>query len=189
MKNFGFYPHDQMPDEVINQTAIFDYQSPDDFILALKTTSPDDTLILAKIAPAATLQATIASVLKRIADSHPVTAAGVDELAVPKLNIDLRRDFDELEGLKLKPSPAATIQSKLVIAKAEQLVRFQLNEKGAVLKSEGALVMAATAMPIKPDNHEMIFDKPFLILMKQADSPQPYFAMWVGNASLLVPAR
>jgi hypothetical protein len=34
----------------------------------------------------------------------------------------------------------------------------------------------------------MIFDRPFLILMKQAKSDQPYFALWVGNASLLVPA-
>jgi hypothetical protein len=32
----------------------------------------------------------------------------------------------------------------------------------------------------------MVFDKPFLILMKQTNSEHPYFALWVGNASLLV---
>jgi hypothetical protein len=36
--------------------------------------------------------------------------------------------------------------------------------------------------------HQMIFDRPFLILMKQTKSDKPYFALWVGNASLLAPA-
>ena len=42
-------------------------------------------------------------------------------------------------------------------------------------------------MPSAPAR-PMIFDQPFLILMKQANSDHPYFALWVGNASLLVPA-
>ena len=36
------------------------------------------------------------------------------------------------------------------------------------LKSEAVIVMKALAMAVPLDQHEMIFDKPFLILMKQA---------------------
>ncbi len=106
-------------------------------------------------------------------------------MAVPKLNFDLRKDFHELEGLTLEPGPTAKIKTRLTLTKAQQLVRFQLNEKGAILKSEATITMKALA--IMP-GHQLIFDRPFLILMKQTGSPKPYFALWVGNASLLTPA-
>ena len=34
--------------------------------------------------------------------------------------------------------------------------------------------------------HIMIFDKPFLILLKHTDAELPYFALWVTNAELFV---
>jgi hypothetical protein len=185
VEGFGFGTEEN-DGTITGQAEVYDFQTPDDFIVRLKTKSPQDELILAKVTPGATLQATIQGVLDRIAHHAPEVAGGADVLAVPKLNFDLRRDFPELEGLILDPSPAAKIKSKLVVAKAEQLVRFQLNEKGAVLKSEAVIVMRALAIR---DRYRMIFDKPFLILLKEKDSPRPYFALWVGNATLLVPAR
>jgi hypothetical protein len=190
VKSFGFrYGGPHVPEEAVDQVEICDYRSEDDFVVRLKTKAEDDELILAKIAPGATLQATIQGVLERVNHSKHETPADEDRLAVPKLNFDLRRDFSELEGLVLQPSPQAKITTPLVIARAEQLVRFQLNEKGAILKSEAVVTMAAGAveMPVAP--RSMIFDKPFLILMKQAKAEQPYFALWVGNATLLVPAK
>jgi hypothetical protein len=184
VKDFGLT--DRLSSEVFQQVEIYDYQSPDNFIVELKTKAKGDQLILAKITPGATLQATIDGVLQRMSANKPETAGHSDQLAVPKLNFDLKKEFDELQGLILVPSPAAKIKSKLRIEKAEQLVRFQLNEKGAVLKSEAVIVMKALAMM---PGHMMIFDKPFLIVMKQADSTKPYFALWVGNASLLIPAK
>jgi hypothetical protein len=175
--------------DAIKQVTIFDYQSQDDFVIKLKTRAQGDELILAKVTPCTTLSATIDSVLKRIATGKRENTGPRDVLIIPELNYDLRKDFSELEGLVLTPGPSAKIKSKLVLAKAEQLVRFQLNEKGAVLKSEAVMVMGPGAAPLRIDWHIMIFNKPFLILMKRADSPQPYFAMWVGNASLLIPAK
>jgi hypothetical protein len=185
VEGFGFATEEK-DDAVAAQAAIYDFQSPDDFIVSLKTKSPQDELILAKVTPGATLQVTIQSVLDRMAHHAPEVAGGADMLAVPKLNFDLRRDFSELEGLILDPSPSAKIERKLVVAKAEQLVRFQLNEKGAILKSEATIAMRALAMR---DRYRMLFDKPFLILLKEKESPRPYFALWVGNATLLVPKK
>lgn len=189
VEDFGFgRSPGRLPDGVMDQVSIYDYQSPDDFIIKLKPKVEGDELILAKLEPGATLQATIDSVLKRIAAHQPEEIGPGPELAIPKLNFDLRGDFPELEGLVLLPSPAAHVK-KLLVTEVKQLVRFQLNEKGAILKSEATIVMTATAMPgPEPMRHIMIFDKPFLILMKRTDSDRPYFALWVGNASLLVPA-
>jgi hypothetical protein len=190
VENFGFLENrKQLSDDVFAQVAIYDYQSPDDFIIKLKTKSPGDELILAKIAPGATLQATIDSALRRMTPDKMETANERDELAIPKLNFDLSNSFTELEGLVLKPGPNARVKN-LKTKEVKQLIRFQLNEKGAILKSEAVMIMTNSAMmQSPPKTHVMIFDHPFLILMKRADSARPYFALWVGNASLLVPAK
>jgi hypothetical protein len=189
VKSFGFrYGGPHVPEEAVEQVEICDYQSEDDFVIRLTTKAAEDELILAKVAPGATLEATIQGVLERVKNSKHEMPDDDDRLAVPKLNFDLRRDFSELEGLVLQPSPTAKIKTPLVLAKAEQLVRFQLNEKGAILKSEAVITLPAGAMRMPTPPRSMIFDKPFLILMKQAKADQPYFALWVGNATLLVPA-
>ncbi len=173
----------------LEQIAICDYKSPDDFIVELKTTSPNDELLLAKVTPGPTLAATVASVLQRAKNDKPVDAMWGDDLAIPKLNFDLRRDFTELEGLVLEPEKSTQISSNssVVITKASQVVQLQLNENGAILKSESALVLNDTGEG--PPPHIMLFDKPFLILMKRKDSRRPYFAIWIANSSLLVPAK
>ncbi len=188
--SFGFTKElYRIPDAVFDQVSIYDYKSENDFIIKLKTKSPDDELILAKIAPGPTLQETISRTLQRISQSKAAFVnRETDQLAVPKLNFDLRGDFPELEGLLLEPSPSAHVKN-LMTTEVKQLIRFQLNEKGAVLKSEAAIAVCAAAIELPPKRHLMIFDRPFLILMKQAKSDRPYFALWIGNASLLVPAQ
>ena len=173
----------------LEQIAIYDYKSPDDFIVELRTTSPDDELLLAKVTPGPTLAATIASVLQRAKNNKPADAMGGDALAIPKLNFDLRQNFTELEGLVLEPEKGAHIpsNSSLIITRASQVVRLQLNENGAVIKSEAALVTEDTGEGPRP--HIMLFDKPFLIVMKRKDSRQPYLAIWIANPSLLMPAK
>jgi hypothetical protein len=190
VKSFGFKGEnkDKLAPGVFKQVQIHDYQGPDDFIISLKTGDPQDQLILGKVTPGDTLNGTIAAVLARMKTGKMVYAQKRDDLSIPKLNYDLSKNFKDLEGLNLKPSPNTPVQN-LVTTEVKQLVRFQLNEKGAVLKSEAAIAVGMAAIAVPLDQHEMIFDKPFLILMKQADATQPYFAMWVGNTSLLIPAK
>jgi len=55
---------------------------------------------------------------------------------------------------------------------------------------EIAHVMPAGAManePPPPPSHQMIFDKPFLLMLRQTGAPQPYLALWIGNMTLLQP--
>jgi hypothetical protein len=190
VQSFGFLGENKgkLKPGVFQQVRIYDYKGPDDFVVGLKTKDPQDQLILAKVTPGETLSSTIAAVLARTVQGKVGYAQERDDLSIPKLNYDLRTNFPVLEGLTLKPGPNAPVKD-LVTRKVEQLVRFQLNEKGAVLKSEAVMYLSNSAVAQPLDTHEMIFDKPFLVLMKQADASQPYFAMWVGNASLLIPAK
>ena len=182
VEGFGF-PRDG--DEKLQaEVTLYDYQSPDDFIIAFETKSPGDQLILAKVAPGRTLGDTARTVLKRMSAATPEQPGADDYLSVPKLNFDLRRDFPELQG-RVAPAPAAKIKGPLLIKKVQQLVRFQLNERGAILKSE-AVIVAPGAANSPTFERPMVFDKPFLILLKRTSSVRPYFALWVGNPTLLV---
>jgi hypothetical protein len=37
----------------------------------------------------------------------------------------------------------------------------------------------------KPKPKKMIFDKPFLILLKRTDAKNPYFGLWTTNTELM----
>jgi len=52
------------------------------------------------------------------------------------------------------------------------------------LKSESHMSIACAAPPLPV--HVMIFDKPFLVLLKRSDAKNPYFAMWVANSELFL---
>jgi serine protease inhibitor len=67
-----------------------------------------------------------------------------------------------------------------------QLVQFKFNEEGAKLKSE-AVAVTKSAILVGHESPQLIFDKPFLILMERKGAANPYFALWVDNPELLVP--
>ena len=66
------------------------------------------------------------------------------------------------------------------IIQAEQLIRFKLDEKGAMLRSEAGFGIFGS-LP------KLIFNRPFLLMLKRRDAKMPYFAAWIDNAELLVP--
>ena len=64
---FGFEKGKPGVAPLLPQVRIHDYKGTNDFVIELKTKSPLDRVILAKVAPGETLAATIASVQKRAA--------------------------------------------------------------------------------------------------------------------------
>lgn len=172
---------DSQRDEVrmAEQVAILDHRSNDDLIVELKTKSRDDRLILAKIPPAATLAETISEVDERVRDAKPKKMSKMEDLRVPVLNFDILRFYPELCQRRIRAADKQVDGAS--IALAAQSIRFRLDERGAVLKSEAIFAAALTS-------RNLIFDKPFLILLKHRGTRNPYFALWVGNADLLVPA-
>lgn len=189
VKNFGFTNKwSRHRDKLTDQVSICCYDSENNFIIKLKTKGSDDELILAKIPPSRTFLGAVNYVLQRAANPEADRPGIGDSLSIPKLNFDLQKDFSSLEGLVLQPSQTAHVKN-LRTSTVKQLVRFQLDENGAILKSEGEMGMVGSAMEAPPKIRTMIFDRPFLVLMKRWNSPHAYFALWVGNESLLVPAK
>jgi hypothetical protein len=165
---------------LITQVTVHDYENDDDFIIELETKSESDELILAKVAPSRTLAATIQSVQQRMDKAYesPSLRDG-DSLVVPILDLHVASQDDELLNKRLEN---ADWRNHYLLG-VQAIVRFRLDEKGVILEEESARPVGRSLE--KPKPRHFVFDKPFLVFMKQRKSNSPYFAMWVENDEVM----
>ena len=175
IESYSHVDHKDLSDQI----AIFDYRSDNDFILSL-TSKSDDEIILAMIKPGKTLLDTFQTVAKRMVAGKRTNIWDNDKLKIPKIDFKLSTSFPELEGKPLLNSG----WDEWVIASAIQDTRFKLDEKGAMLRSIGFLNAKKEEVPM--GDRRFIFDKPFLICLKQKTGRYPYFALWVNNPELMI---
>ena len=172
---FGFETHRKTKQQkAAAQVTIYDYKNTDDFVIEIKTESSGDRLILAKVHPDSTLHQTIAQVAHRL-QTAGLPPGAESSMKIPILDFKLTKDYNELVGVFFCGVP---------IVMATQVIRFKLDETGAKLKSEAAIV---TLGVVEASTSQLIFDKPFLVIMERQGLPHPYFALWVDNPELLVP--
>lgn len=146
------------------------------FAVELSTPGVDDRVILARIPASTTLDRTVKRVLK-LTSGKPQYLAGDDTLQIPVLDFDLAHVFSDVNG---------NLENRgfgdKALGYAMQTVRLRLDEKGALLKSR-FLATAGAAFGHQP--RRLIFDRPFLLLMKEKGR-QPYLAVWVASPEILV---
>jgi hypothetical protein len=163
--------------QMAKQILVYDYRDETDFIVELIPKNPNHRIILAQVPPLGTLSKTIEDVQLRISSNTPSGMMGLADLVVPIIDFDIYNSYSQLEGHSIKAqNPQLDGQ---MVAKAFQSIRFRLDEKGAVLKSEAGMVGAK--------ERNLIFKNPFLVLLQKHDSSHPYLALWIANAELLTP--
>jgi hypothetical protein len=185
------------------QVVILDYRTADDFVLKLQG-SPrvdaeiefgarvdrpriSDDIILAKVAPQATLRETIEDVLARAseeASGQTRSSLGPQEvLRIPRIGVDVLHRYSDLVGRSLLNRGF----EGYFISEALQAVKFTLDEKGAEVRSEAA-ILVAKGIATPEGLREFVFDKPFLLCLKEKKAEYPYLAIWVDNSELLAKA-
>ncbi|MFC1730076.1 hypothetical protein ACFL6I_07035 [candidate division KSB1 bacterium] len=104
-----------------------------------------------------------------------------DRVSIPIIEFNIETNYSQIEG-----SYFSTSKNLYKVQTAYQRTAFVLNEKGAEVESEAVMEAATEEMEKElPKPKRMIFDKPFLILLKRKDSNHPYFAMYVSNSELM----
>jgi uncharacterized membrane protein YhaH (DUF805 family) len=146
-----------------------------DVIIELKTRRTDHHLYLAMVPPLTTLGETAKDVLSRVKRVEPSSLREMMSLIVPVIDFDLTRDYEELTDRPLRVKKF----DGQPIGIAKQQIRFKLDERGAVLKSEAII----ETIGVSPD---ILFNKPFLVLLQYQDNEMPYFAAWIDNPELLI---
>ncbi len=184
------------------------------FAVELLTTAPDSRLILAAVKPRPTLRETVGHVLELARQPNTLrrnsrigleldrelarlvtTAEGFEyhlqgasqyadlqdgeDLKVPFLHADVQGEFFEApshrfisENAKLSGKPFSRLC---------QSIKFHLDHTGASVESEATGIMFGDSY-----EREFVFNGPFLVLLCEKESLQPYFALWVANDELLV---
>jgi hypothetical protein len=180
---------------VLKETVeVRDYTNRDDFIVLLKSDSAkQDEIILARIAPAATLRATWEKVTDRMskpkADQVVHELRGIDQLQIPIISFGVTSPVTELIGLKL---PLATRPDRFIVD-ARQTIRFRLDEYGAELIADMQMIVGENgdgALHIDQlEPRHFVFDGPFLLALKEKSATVPYFLAWIGNGDLMELAK
>lgn len=171
-----------------SQVTILDYVDDQDFVLEVKTLS--DPIVLAKVTPQATLAETWRVVAERVRLRRTRgLRAGLfhnEPFVVPQVALFVERDYGELTGTLVE-----NVGGGLPLAVAKQYIRFQLDESGARLESEAiAQLVGIDDDPDRPPERprQFVFDRPFLLALRQPKAEVPYFVLWVGNTELLIAA-
>lgn len=117
---------------------------------------------------------------KSIAKNERVYFNDDDKVEIPIIEFNLAKSFDKIVSSSFKAN-----ETEYTILEALQRNAFILNENGAEVESE--VEMAADAAEeierVKPKM--MIFNRPFVVLLKRKDAENPYFGVYIANDELL----
>ena len=107
-----------------------------------------------------------------------------DLVIIPKFSFNIQTNYKTIEGTSF-----AADGENYDIIKAWQRTAFILDESGAEIESEAEIEYVTEEIEEdyeKPKPKKMIFDKPFLILLKRTDAKNPYFGLWTTNSELMI---
>jgi hypothetical protein len=180
--------------KVAAQVTVHHYGGPDDFVIELATKEKADRLIIARLKPGKTLKETVAAAMAGTGEKNDAPRLHDDEpVEIPVLNFDVTRKYGEIIGRVITTPipPELTGIKEYQIGEAMQNIRFRLDEKGAILKSDATIIATPTsvASPGGRVPRRFVCDGPFLVLMAREGAATPYFAAWIESAELLVPLK
>ena len=152
------------------------YNSHKDYAVALKTKDNED-VYLYKNGANKSFNYLYADMLKKEkAFKGEKEFRDIDELKVPNIKFFVEKSFDELAGKRI-------MGTNLVIDKAMETVKFNMNNKGVELKSEAAMDIMRCSLP-DPDKavpRMFFYDDTFVIFLKEKKAKNPYFALRVND--------
>lgn len=183
VKSFGiqkFNPRDEKMMKLSHQVEILHYNKESkEYIVRLISESPDDELILARVEPGKNLWDTVRKVDGTIKTSSPEKLQINDVLQIPEIDFFIDHSYDEL----LSKNFTNKGFRDYFISKAIQVTKFRLDKTGATLKSKAVIVATRS---IARGMKVMTFDKPFMLILREKKSKNPYFVVWVDNSEILV---
>ena len=156
------------------------YKSMQEFIVKLCPKYSKDEIILAMMPMQNDLLSSINAINDSLKQFPKIRNLNGIKLVIPTIKFDINHSYDEL--VKRKPQ---NIKFKgYTITEALQDIFFQLDEKGAVLKSKAKIKMTR-GVHVRKKNSILIFNKPFILMMKRKNEEYPYFVIWIANPEIM----
>lgn len=191
--SFGRMPEAQVGlGEVVlhDQVIVGDYISDEDFVLVLKTMSPQkDEIILAHVAPGESLRSLWKDVEKRLQSPHPhrihADLHDAERLEIPVLEFGLSKRFEDLDGVSINNAP---MENHTIVAR--ESILFRLDERGAEIIAEAeSMSLGENGFPEVPFDptrpRNFVFNRPFFIALREKDATEPYFLGWIAHPEVM----
>ncbi|MBD1433930.1 hypothetical protein H8B06_13915 [Sphingobacterium sp. DN00404] len=170
--------------EYMNRLHIAAYRDDDHFILQLLPKEQDHELFLFKTDTVYStfeqMYADLLAACRHERGQHQLT--DLDVVYIPKIEFDERHQFHQfLKKIFFVKKKDYSITG------AQQQITFGLNQHGVSMKTEAEIIINDGAYPMDdpPVPKQLVFDKPFYILMRKTDMENPYMALYVTNADIL----
>lgn len=175
-------------DDVGNQVQVLYYNTEEDLAIVIKTTSGDEVIFCKN--PEGRNFNEIYSNMNNKANTFTGEESfkDIDELKVPYLNMNITKEYLELEG---KPFPISDqgVGSEYVgnIQKAIQSIQLTLDETGGEIKSEAGMDVTLDSMAIEEPEQAnpryFYLDDTFAMFLKEEGQSLPYFAARIDNVT------
>jgi hypothetical protein len=182
VRSFGVFEVAQSMSRLGGQVRV-EYIPPEEwrnpeFVVDLDRNSQPYQVLIAKVAPKATLAETWVDVEAKRAEyaKRKPHQMPLSELIIPTLSFRLKHRFTELEGTDkqlLNPRLAG-----LHLAQASQTVEFRLDRKGVTLASKAEVIPKGGYPP-------MIADGPFLVALKKRSATRPFLLLWIATPEFM----
>ena len=180
IKAFGMRDYEK---DIARNVKLLYYNNDDLFIVALMPKEENQLIILAKgINNIRSLQEGIQKIDSLANLNNPYSLSLEDEISIPLISFDLETHYKKLEGTKFATERDS---QKYILTEVYQRTMFTLNESGSKIKSEAVLKAKADSVAMLHQSKNLIFDKPFIVLLKHTDKKNPYFVTRIANTELL----
>ncbi len=180
--------------ELAGKVEILYYKNDNCFVIRLETRDTDE-IILAKGMP---YENSLGDYVKTIARLREVGKKEnrnkvnswkyhfniIDSLAIPVIKFNIKDEYDKMIG----ENKFSTVDIHWKILAAEQQTFFLLNKDGAAISSSST-VAAVTPAPLpqpKLSPKRLVFDSPFIVVLKHKSVAYPYFVARIVNAELML---
>lgn len=161
-----------------NQISVLYYNNEDDFAIKLFTTSNDE-IIINKGPKGNTFKEIYDSIISQSLEfKGNKTFSTIDNFKMPYIKFNVLREYKELENKEFYD----IYHNDMIIDKALQTIKFELNESGGKIKSEAGMdVIKSTSLENVDDPRNFIVDKTFAIFLKEESKDKPYFAAKIND--------
>lgn len=180
IKAFGMHDYEK---DIAENVKLLYYKDDDLFIIALMPKEENQLIVLAKgIDNIRSLQEGIQKIDSLTSLNSSYRLALEDQISVPLISFDLETHYKNLEGTKFTTEKDS---QRYTLTEVYQRTMFTLNESGSKIKSEAVLKAKADSVAMLHQFKNLIFDKPFIVLLKHTDKENPYFVTRIANTELL----
>lgn len=163
-----------------NQIIIIYYSSEVDFAIKLTTTSNDE-IIINKNPKGDTFEEIYNNIIttgSKYKGNKEFTK--LDNFKMPYINLNVLKEYNELENKEFYDKDNNT----LIIDKALQTIKFEIDENGGKIKSEAGMdAVKFSASNPKEKSRNLNVNKTFAIFLKEDSKDKPYFAAKIDDIS------